>query len=522
MVAGDDQSHAKETQAREQEDRTAQVITSLTDVEARGTTYVHDVHRDLQVLGGHLHIYDKVAERAAGLWDAVSIHIVSQRRIPQPLRQSVELLHQVLLQGVGDLAELAARTSECAARVGTATDQLYTDFDDRLTESHPGKDGLRAAIVRAGLFEKVTNQAKQTQQEANRVKTMYDELLRTMGYAFDEWRVRESDVIQRLSGVLGGFLALIGIVTVFDATVNLKPSDGDATMFGWPPLLQVIVPTSGVITSWIAGGGLLLAIVWMIVQYGRSGRLGSQRFRLQYTGRPRTTSHDALWRLFRDTSTEHLDTMFPDDGHTADGTGRSRSGSWHDSDLAARFARHWDRAAELRPVNRRDPTKRDIEAVASQIEQWAVRSLLFTERTRQLYRYPLPRLTCLYRCCARMPGSPFGDSYAMTTEHRPLDPDRRADPLKVDLSEFALAMAGVGLTWDEALELDQWLIYRRPKTAHEVLALLEDVEMTAPMERDAIQRMLTKIRRELTVTPDDAHAAATHEAPPMQAEQPNG
>ena len=57
------------------------------------------------------------------------------------------------------------------------------------------------------------------------------DLLRTIGYAFDEWRVRESDVVQRLSGALGVFLALIGVVTVLDATVALKPANS-ATIFG--------------------------------------------------------------------------------------------------------------------------------------------------------------------------------------------------------------------------------------------------------------------------------------------------
>lgn len=143
-------------------------------------------------------------------------------------------------------------------RVESATDQLYTDFDDQLTESHPGTDGPRAAIVRAGLFERVSMDAQHRMTEANRIKTIYDDLLRTIGYSFDEWRVREADVLQRLSAGLGVFLALIGVVTVLDATFNMKP-----TLLGTVLGGRVGLATAGVVTSWAIGGALVAAVLLM-------------------------------------------------------------------------------------------------------------------------------------------------------------------------------------------------------------------------------------------------------------------
>ncbi|MET7403609.1 hypothetical protein ABZS66_60075 [Dactylosporangium sp. NPDC005572] len=508
-AADDAASTAKLAALSVQEDRAAEVITSLTDVEGRGASYLHDVHRDLQILASHLAVYDKVAARAELLWDSLSTHIISQRRIHDTLRHAVELLHQVLQQGVGDVAELSNRASECVTRVDAATDQLHVDFDDRLTESHPGAEGLRAAIVRAGLFEKIAMHARHTEREANRIKAMYDDLLRIVGYEFDEWRVRESDVVQKLSGLLGGVLGLIGVVTVFDATVDLKPA-GQSTAFGnWAWLTD-----TGVGLSWFVGGLLLIAIGWSVRRWIRSARLGSRGFRQQYLGRlprderpwrrrkrdpePRSAwdPGDALWLLLRDTAPEAF-------ASKAD----EPPGDWRrlDNDLAARFARNWDRVAATpeppaaaagwlrRMLGSRvpDDARQDIANRARQVERWALRSLLLTERTRQLHHYPLPRLTTLYLQCARMPGALTADPLAPArADHRPrYGPPPRSEPDPADLSEFALSMQQAGMSWEDAALLDQWLVHQRPTSAAEVLAVLDGLKVDATMTRDEITAM---------------------------------
>ncbi len=473
----------RKAEYQHQEARTARIIESLTDVEAHGGSYLHDVHRGLQILGSHLSIYDKVAERAAVLWDGVSNHLVSQRRISRRLRHSVELMHQILLQGVGDLAELANRTSEFVTRVETATDQLYADFDDQLTESHLGTDGLRAAIVRAGLLEKVSTHAKRTQQEANRIKTIYDDLLRTLGYAFDEWRVRESDVIQRLSGGLGFFLASIGLVTVLDATFNLKSATG-VTIFGGRPWLA----DAGVLASWGVGGVLFAVISGMGIAWLRSGRLGTHRFRSWYKGRLRVLRRDGLWRLINDVSTDRI--------HALAGV-YERKGRSLDDTLALRFAKVWDSTATWGTVGRRGGARRDAKVHAAQIERWGLRALLLTERSRLLHRYPLPKLACLYRCCPRLPGSFLGGP----AQPYPPDPTLRTNPLTADLSEFALSMDRIGLSWDQAADLDRWLINRQPKTAADVLALADKAGLAETVD---VAALLKTICPQLNPEPEPA------------------
>ena len=467
-----------------QEDQTAGVITKLTDLEARAASDLYSVHRDLQIWRNHLDVHDQVVERGAFLWAGLSTHLVRRRRALRRVHRATELLHQILLQGVGDLAHLSNRIRDCVGQVEAAADQLRTNYDDQLTERHDEQSaGLRGALARIGLFERVTQHGHQTLQEANRVKTIYDDLLRTIGYAFDEWRVRESDVVQRLSAALGAFLALIGIVTVLDATIDIKPDPGSdgTTVLGGPDAVQ----TAAVWTSWGIGGALVVAITGMIVVWRLAGRLGSRDFRRRYAGRRQDRRVGGAWRLIKDIST---------DGLNEDVARRSKKGQASidkDDDLASRFAELWDAACALDGTVRDEVLSKDIAAQSRRIEQWGLLSLLMTERARRMHQHFLPRLTCLYRTCTRLPGA------------IPIPPGRSTEEVHtmIDFNEFALVFKPLRLSWNDAYQLELWLIHRQPQTARHLLGILAGIGLHSKTSPQTAKDIICRIRHELDESP---------------------
>ena len=334
----------------------------------------------------------------------------------------------------------------------------------------------------------MTQNAHQTLQEADRVKAIYDDLLRTIGYAFDEWRVRESDVVQRLSGALGVFLALIGVVTVLDATVALKPANTGTTIFGG----GMISKSFGVVASWAIGVALLVAVGALAWAWKRSGRLGSRLFRRQYSGR-RGDCRGA-WQLLKDISTSELDrAAYNFRGDLAD---------WArlDDNLAARFAELWDHTSAMCGTNRHNDLNADIKGQTRRIEQWGLHALLLTERPWRVHSYVLPKLTCLYRTCTRLPGSFLagpGTADGAVSGGSAAGPNPSDIPTAIDFNEFALSLKHIGLTWNQTFQLELWLLHRRPQSARHLLALLTNLGLTADIHPSAVGPMLDQIKTDL-------------------------
>jgi hypothetical protein len=491
-----------------QEDQTADLVTKLTDLEARRARNMREIHQDLLIWHNHLGVYDQVAEHGTFLWDGLSAHLVTRRRVLRRVHHAVELLHQILLQGVGDIAQLTNRTRDCLARIREAGDQLRTEYDEALTERHEHQPhGLRGALDRTGLFERVTQHGEQTLEDANRVKTLYDDLLRTIGYAFDEWRVRESDVVQRLSAALGTVLGLLGVVTVLDATVDLKPdpAKGTVTVLGGDKVLQA----DAVKLSWGLGVVVLLAVAWLGYNWLRSGRLGSRNFGHHYSGRRFFDRRNGLWRLLKDISTDGLEKSIAERGADA------RTFAERDRNLAERFAKFWDEASAMHGTDRENGLRRDIRAQKRRIEQWGLHTLLLTERARRMHIFNLPLLTCLYRCCTRIPGSSLGGPNrpgTNTTFGRsataPTPQDIRT---MIDFNEFALSFRHIGLTRMEAHRLEHWLLHRQPHTARHLLAILTNIGLSADMSREQIDVMFTRIRKDLDAADLSTYPDAFHE-----------
>jgi hypothetical protein len=447
---------------------TANAITALSDLEAETAARLFEVEAELDICRNHMAMYNAAAERAGFLLDALSTHLPIRRgsQLAMAHRQ-VDLLHQILLQAVADLAHVSALIRARANEITEAARAVQDDFDDKATEFVPwqGVQGVREALTETGLFGSARLSAHDRQEEANRVKDNFDDLLKAIESAFEERRVRETDQIQRASTVFALALGGLSIATIFDG--NNGPD--------FPPF----VPTSWIHVTgeWANLAAVLLVLVGAVafLQVLRVGQLGSRAFRDEYDGRPRDRQqalrgrsptdpdrpknwhrHTRIWQLMLETSTDNLDRL------VAEAKDRKRTVEWDqlDAEFAGSFATIWDRR---RTIGSDDPNQReqvrqagepltrrhfdaatDIEHIGYQIEQWGVQALLFTERARRMYRYRLPVLTCLYRCCGLISDSFLKLGY-VSPENMVADVD------------FYRTMELLGFTATQVRAIDEWL-----------------------------------------------------------------
>ncbi|BBH63554.1 hypothetical protein ACTI_02390 [Actinoplanes sp. OR16] len=430
------------------------LVDALVSLEGQAADRLWRIEADIDVWDHQLEVYDQVAERGLVLWDALSTHLPVRRgRQLERVHRSVELIHQILLQGVADLARMETRTQDCAAQVTTARSDLLAEFDSLITEFHTAPTGLRTALALTGVVGEVEVSAEHVVRKAARVKAKYDHLLGAMSHAFDERRVRESDVLQRASGKVGFALAFIGVITLFDATVQMKPETLESGTYLWPG--EGWLSGLGFVLSVLAGLGFLGLVCWVAFSAKEEGPLGSRNFfRRIYNGDGR--GDHGMWKFLRDSSSDELNKVAGDD--TA---WRSR-----DDQLSARFAELWDRIGRVDPSrhteNGRWNVATDIHRLAGLIEQWGLWTLLVTERPfGRLARYQLARLTLLYRTATRLPGTFLTGAPASV----------------VSADDCRRSLQRLGMTWDEAAEVIDALTAEvaagRVRTAQDVLTVLD-------------------------------------------------
>ena len=483
---------------RQLESDAAVIVTTLTDLEAASASRLMAAKFDLEIWRKHLEIYNEVAERAGFLWDALSAHLPIRRGFKLGrAHRAVELLHQMLLQGVADLAFIAAEIAEDQAKVTEVADDVSDQFRARITERpSSGQPGLVTALTKTGLSGYVQREASEIATAADRVKTAYNDLLQAIASAFDERRVREFDVLQRFNFLLGTVLGAVGLVTVLDATMQMKPPDGGPlTLFGGPSWLAPVA----VVFSWLLGVVLIVVAVLVLARTAQLGRLGSPQFRALYDGwqarwrraarrlwellpgwfqnRFRVVWSDpppALWRVLRDISTDTLE-------RTAKQPDTPPS-TWQrlDITLAQSFAAVWDEIAKLKPPTRADRSGRDIKALSRQIEQWGLHALLLSERPRRMYRYPLPVLTCLFRAVERVEGPFLGATYLSRTN-------------LVAYEDFSRSLARCGFSGAEIRQIDDWLTRPRYPSARAAYERIRELGLRVPMSDDARARALNTV-----------------------------
>lgn len=467
---------------------TAEVVTRLTDLEAEGASRLLSVKSDLEIWRNHLRVYSVVVTRGVFLWDALSTHLPVRRWIKLgKAHRAVELLHQTLLQATGDLGHISTLIRQGEADVKQITDEVSDSYNQRLTERMVGPTaGIRAALTETGLFAQVKRGANEIATEAARVKGAYKDLLDAITHAFDERRVREFDAIQKLNALLGVAVGLVALVTVLDATVEMKPEKPRLTEGGQ-------VGNVAAMLSWTFGVVALLVVgvvsIWLI---RKVGRLGSASFRRAFDGRrgrrwlgrtlwPRTSGERRLpkgkvwtwldpptgvWQILKEVSTDHLE-----------GKASSPDTDWAELDvrLASEFAMTWDAVSRIRPSARDNRAKPDIEALASQIEQWSMHSLLLTERARRLYRYPLPTLTCLFYCCTHVSGTFLSTGYLPSVS-------------MVATEDLARSLSRLGFPSRDIDKIKTWLVAQSYDSVAKALSRIRELNLhdhMAAAERQA-------------------------------------
>ncbi|HEX6075414.1 MAG TPA: hypothetical protein VFZ32_09145 [Micromonosporaceae bacterium] len=482
----------------------AETVTQLTELETEGASRLLAIKADLEIWRNHLSMYNAVVDRAVFLWDALSTHLPIRRRTQLgATHRAMEMLHQMLLQTVGDLGHIATQVTAARADITDIADDLWDRFNAYLTERHPpSQAGLRAALTETGLFEHVKREAGEIVAEAVRVKGACDDLLKAVSFAFDERRAREFDSLQRFNYGLGFAVAMVALVTVLDATVQMKMPEGSdmATILGGGQLWGEVA----VRVSW--GLGLLLLLVggYSLRHSWSLDKLGSRPFRRLYDGRrirrwfarkvwPRQwTCHmtgfrrwlqppRGVWQLLKDMSTNWLE-------HQPFGT----ADFWLSQDrcLAAEFAMVFDDVSGIRGLARRNGPRRDIRALSRQIEQWGMHALLLTERPRRMYRYPLPVLACLFRCCHRLDGWQRRSTY----QTRPVS--------MMATEDFARSLTRLGFSSAEITEIDEWLAGpgRTYPSAADALRTVSTLGLKPAMTREERWTTLRVVRQDAVLT----------------------
>ncbi|HEX6074610.1 MAG TPA: hypothetical protein VFZ32_05010 [Micromonosporaceae bacterium] len=494
---------ARRESVLEAERNIAAIITKLTDLEAEGTSRILSAKADLEIWHNHLRVYNVVVERAVFLWDALSTHLpIRRHRKLSRSHRAVELMHQFLLQALGDLGHIAALIRQATADIADVAEDVSDTYHASITERHlaPGS-GLRAALTETGLFAHTRREARETATEADRVKRAYDDLLQSIAHAFEERRVREAEVLQKYGIVFGILVGSGVIVEVLDATLDMKAPDAVAAIFGGGAELG---RTASWFT-WLLAGGLAVLLVRGLVLLFRIGRLGSRQFRELYDGHrvraflrrkfwwPKAGSHGVplqpahgVWQVMKDISTDRLERE------------SKQNGNWEqlDGQLAEEYAVMWDAVTRMAISDRSDAAGHDIKALSGRVEQWGMHSLLLTERARRMYRYPLPVLTCLFRCCERIQGSFLEIGYLTRTSMI----------ATVDLDR---SLARLGFRGTELRLVDHWLTAQHYPSAAGALRRIQSLGLKPMMshaERQAVLDVVTGGEH----APRDTGAAIVH------------
>jgi cytochrome P450 len=514
-----------------QEDRMRRLVTGLAEFEAEAAARLFDIESDLEILDNHLSVYGEVANRGGVLWDGMAAHLLHHRgRQLAKVHRSIELVHQTLLQGVADVDAVRTEVDQRRSRITQAGDGLRARMENDLREAPlPNAPHLVDAVTRAGLFAGVSRRADEIKGVADRVAQDYRDLVQAIADAFDERRVRETDMLQRTTFAVGLTLGLVGIVTVLDTTIDLQVQWLDPGLTGALYTVRLI--------------GLLLLVVLAagLVKWVRLGHLGSKRYRSCYR---------EVWDVLRFCSTDHLQTVAEriDRDHDAppvphrpgveeldelsavlDRRRRAAAFAWDrlDRHLARRYAQAWDRVSTMPGDVRHDaadavPTLRDApltraarrrailrarDNLASMIEKWSLRTFLVTERPRAMWRLGLPRLTMLYTGALQTLG--------------------RSDIHVISTIDFFFVFGGAdhSFTWNEAEALRHWLdrtirLLRKPPkpdgTPREVPAeaVLDRIEALGidARTRERKAEILRRIGRTAPLVPVFAPATSTDPA----------
>jgi hypothetical protein len=386
-----------------QEDYLWLMIHTLSDLEADAATRLFDIVTDIDMYRSQLNLYEKIAAQGLALWDQVALFLpVARGSRLSDTHRLIELIHQVVLQGIADLEEEAANAQHTIERIEAVAGDLIDQFDRKFTERPvPGRVAIRGSLVEAGYFDKARRAAQSVHEQSRQVRATYKALLDSMTYAFDERRARETDVLQWVA------LLLAIVLGLFSA---------------WNEFLAKYIDNWSV-GPWMVGSGLaviILAIVAVLVMRSRRSRLTTRGFDKRFEELRKLLaaySSNRLARLRAKDERDALTALAKDKAEfdKAESEGRGEIVTTAQDQAFTKAAKHWrifdemlaQKTAALLDVLPAPPPREpdwmwslpnaDLKELHTRVEVWALRALLVTERPRQFCRSALPILTFLYR-----------------------------------------------------------------------------------------------------------------------------
>jgi hypothetical protein len=448
----------------QQEDQTAELVRKLTDLEASAAAALFLIEQRVEAYRSLIEVYRVIAQRAARLWDQLALHLPTAKgRQLAKAHRYIELIHQILLQGIADLDLVATNARAKQEHVEDTAYELDSQFGQIFTERVlPGHQPIRESLTSAGHFGKARQEAEDSCQAAEQVKDTYKALLEGITYAFDERRARTTDFLQGLGLGLAVLLGLVAVVPEVTASALQEHA-------AW-------------LQPWIGGGGSVLIAVaasMMLRTYRRRGVLLS---------RPYAKHYEELHAFLEACATDRLTRLQERDRtrlRAAQRAGEDMSEvrmqmdkRWNELDkqLAEQCARLLDRLPARKPRPR--PWTRKARGVGldhwgRRVERWALSALLVSERPRTFQSFPLPRLCFLYRCYP-MIGPDLAPSF-----------DRLPNSLAVSDSDFRLVITTQLTSHEDAVEE---IVHWSRRKAQELARLRWD-RITEDGGSDAAARM---------------------------------
>lgn len=519
-----------------QEDAVRRVSLRLTNLETEAASELYDIATDVEMLEHLVETYEDVADRAGAFWDQLALHLPvasTGRRFRRPrssaptwttrdLYQRIQLLQQVLVQGVADVQQLRTRAEYHGRRVEEWADKLRDVFDRTLTEhvSTP-TESIRDALCSTGYVARTRRAAGRTTASATRISETYAALLSAVSSAFDERRVRETDQFQPLAVVI-----TVAVVAMAFAAEGLGLAIERSIGTAWP--------------AWALFVGVLIVAVGGIARplyraFGSIGQLDiSADFAREYAqlraylDRTRTDrlrqvyEHQAeqeraisTSQEFDDLHLEHATQWQGTDTDLVGGLVTVLSGTYghaptvpkDDPDrgwravfngLVRRFTGHPSvqrgpatpvdvaPSAPDPPVADPSPTDTSPADLGGEIERWAFFALLASERPRLFWEFGLPRLTFCYAFYPILPGATGKDGLLLVS---------RSDFELVLRNQCSGAAEHVEqvITWGRVQTLRAT---RDGMTAMEFVALLGLICPTSGMSPDERDCMLVRMAQD--------------------------
>lgn len=453
----------------------------LTSLEASAAAQLFDVVTGLDLWRTHLRVYEAVADQGRQLWDQLAMYLpVTKGRALNRVRRRIELVHQILLQGIADLDQVAILAGLESRKVERSANALKDQFDRTLTErALEGYQSIRSSLTKMGYFERAGREADRVIKDAAKTERTYKALLEGITLAFDERRAREIDVLQRV-----GLTLAVAIGAFAFAAEPLG-----AAFAGWEPATVIAI-------SGFAGAVLTLIVVVLFLRMRRLSTLVTRRFRRRYR---------KLREFLADCATERL-TRLRDAGWrrvwvTLDHPPSEERRVWAevfaewdqlDHKLARQCAELLDSLAKDEtspPIWSRPPQLADL---ARQVDRWALKAMLVSERPREFWQFTLPRLTFFYRFYPMM-GRELLSSFNDATD---------ADVVSDADFRFTVSTRCNGrrrrighITRWAHFQVEQSMLARRP--ALHFVEALEEVGLKADMTRTDFDLMLEAMEKQL-------------------------